>query len=190
MKVLPEMNQLKTTNLNYLHETNRDEPGVVTDAEAVGQQFLTFKLAGEEYGINITRVQEIKGWLPVTKIPNTPDYVSGVLNLRGNIVPVMDMRIRFNLEKAEYSQNTVIIVLTVAGNRNVGIIVDAVSDVLNVNKEEIKDAPDFGENIKVDMISGLTSAGNNLVMLMDIDQLLLDDEMELLDSRIKGSEDQ
>jgi len=175
---------VKGANLNYVHDTGGDDSVMLVEQEALAQQFLTFNLAGEEYGINITRVQEIKGWIPVTEIPNTPEFVSGVLNLRGNIVPVMDMRIRFNLGKVEYSQNTVIIVLTVQGNKNIGIIVDAVSDVLNVNKQEIKNTPDMGDNIKVDVISGLATSGNKLVMLLDIDKLLMTEELDLIDSSV------
>lgn len=181
---------MNATNLNFIQDADSNENGVVTDEDVVAQQFLTFNLAGEEYGINITRVQEIKGWLPVTEIPNTPEYVSGVLNLRGHIVPVMDLRIRFNLEKIDYSQNTVIIVLTLDRNRNIGIIVDAVSDVLNVNKDEIKEAPDFGENVKVEMISGLATSGNKLVMLLDIDKLLLTYELDLIEDKIVKPETQ
>ena len=183
-----EVIQLSATNLNYIQDTYGNENSLGTGNEVLGQQFLTFNLAGEEYGINITRVQEIKGWLPVTKLPNTPDYVSGVLNLRGNIVPIIDMRSRFNLEKIDYSQNTVIIVLSVGASKNIGIIVDAVSDVLNVNKEEIKDAPDFGENIKVEMISGLTTSGDKLVMLLDIDRFLMSYELETIEDKILASE--
>ena len=156
----------------------------------VDHQFLTFQLAGEEYGINITRVQEIKGWMPVTRIPNTPDFVSGVLNLRGNIVPILDMRNRFNLEKADYSPTTVIIVLSVEDahrSRDIGIIVDAVSDVLNVNNEDIKEPPEFGNNINVEFISGLTVFGQKMVMILDIDKMLLSQEMKMIDATIKES---
>jgi len=178
---------LSATNLNYIQDANGNENSLDTGNEVLGQQFLTFNLAGEEYGINITRVQEIKGWLPVTKLPNTPEYVSGVLNLRGNIVPIIDMRCRFNLEKVDYSQNTVIIVLNVGASKNIGIIVDAVSDVLNVNQEDVKDAPDFGENIKVEMISGLTTSGDKLVMLLDIDKFLMSYELEMIEDKILES---
>jgi len=170
------------TNLAHDFDSSADEHSL--NEKALDHQFLTFKLAGEEYGINITRVQEIKGWIPVTRIPNTPDYVSGVLNLRGNIVPILDMRSRFNLDKVEYTHTTVIIVLSVedaARTRDIGIIVDAVSDVLNVNNEDIKEPPEFGENIHVEFISGLTVAGNTMVMILDIDKMLLSHELQMID---------
>lgn len=155
--------------------------------EELDYQFLTFKLAGEEYGISITKVQEIKGWCPVTKIPNTPDYVSGVLNIRGNIVPIIDVRARFNLEKIEYTPTTVIIVLSIVSEsrkKDVGIVVDAVSDVLNVNKEHIKETPELGDNVDVEFLNGMTSTGDQMVMLLNIDKLLQSGDLDMLDSTV------
>ncbi len=152
-------------------------------AGALTSQFLTFGLAGEEYGLDILRVHEIRGWSPVTRVPNTPDYVLGVLNLRGTIVPIIDTRTRFNLEQVEYTPTTVIIVVSVrtaSGNRVFGIVVDGVSDVLDVTPEEIKPAPDFGSAVNTEFISGLAAVGDKMVMLLDIDKLLRADELSLL----------
>jgi len=181
---------MNATNSGLAQQVDDDSGVRSLNEKVVDHQFLTFQLAGEEYGINITRVQEIKGWMPVTRIPNTPDFVSGVLNLRGNIVPILDMRNRFNLEKMEYSPTTVIIVLSVEDahrSRDIGVIVDAVSDVLNVNNEDIKEPPEFGNNISVEFISGLTVSGQKMVMILDIDKMLLNQEMKMIDATIKES---
>lgn len=139
-----------------------------------GAQFLSFILAGEHYGIDILRVQEIKGWTPVTRVPQTPDFMKGVLNLRGTVVPIIDMRMRFELEEVEYTPLTVVIVMSVqseTGERLIGIVVDAVSDVLNVGVDEIKPTPDFGETVSTEFIKGLASVDDKMVMLLDVDKL-------------------
>lgn len=150
--------------------------------ESDGDQFLTFMLAGEEYGVDILRVQEIKGWDSVTPIPNTPDYIRGVINLRGTIVPIVDLRRRFNLEAVEYGPMTVVIVLKVedpeSGNSRVmGLVVDAVSDVYNVPEESIKPAPDFGSVVDVNFVQGLATLEDVMVIVLDIDRLLNASEM-------------
>lgn len=155
-------------------------------SDTEGSQFLTFMLAGEEYGIDILRVQEIKGWDTVTPIPNAPEYIRGVINLRGTIVPIIDMRRRFNLEAIEYGPLTVVIVLKVmnANNENsrvMGVIVDAVSDVYNFDDEDIKPAPDFGSVVDVDFLQGLATMQENMVIILDIDHLLNSNELELID---------
>jgi len=145
--------------------------GVMTGED----QFLTFILAGEEYGVDILRVQEIKGWDTVTTIPNTPDYIRGVINLRGTIVPIIDMRMRFDMEPLEYGPLTVVIVLRVeteGGNRIVGIVVDAVSDVYNIPQEQIKPSPDFGSLVETDFIVGLASVEEKMVIVLDVDSML------------------
>jgi purine-binding chemotaxis protein CheW len=136
-----------------------------------GGQYLTFRLGQEEYGVEILKVQEIKGYTPVTPVPNTPAYLKGVMNLRGTIVPVVDLRAKFGMSEAEYSQFTVIIVLTV-GAKVVGLIVDAVSDVLNIPRGDIQATPDFGAHVDARFISGLAKAGDKLVVLLDIDRVL------------------
>lgn len=155
------------------------------DHEENGSQFLTFQLDNEAYGVDILRVQEIKGWTPVTRIPNTPEYLKGVLNLRGTIVPIIDMRMRFNLETMEYNAETVIIVLSVqtgSGERVVGIVVDSVSDVLSVKTDEIKPSPDFGTSVNTEFIDGLATVDEQMVMLLDIDKMLTTDEITALET--------
>lgn len=150
-------------------------------AEAAGtkdpgsQQALTFELGNETYGVEILRVREIRGWSSVTKIPHAPSHVLGVLNLRGSIVPVVDLRMRLDLERAEYTKVTVIIVLSIhAGNgrREVGVVVDGVSDVIDVDAAEVKQPPDLGSRSATDYIRGLMPVGNRMVVLLDIDRLI------------------
>ena len=140
-----------------------------------GQQYLSFSLAGNEYGVDILRVQEIRGWEAVTRIPNAPDYVRGVLNLRGAIVPIYDLRMRFGMPFREYSKDTVVIVLGVhseSSERSVGIVVDAVSDVLNGHAVDVRKTPEFGEHVDTQAISGLATVGNKMVSLLDVDRLI------------------
>ncbi|HRC73632.1 MAG TPA: chemotaxis protein CheW [Candidatus Competibacter sp.] len=155
------------------------------EATAEGLQYLTFSLAGEEYGVDILKVQEIRGWAPVTKVPNAPAFVRGVMNLRGAIVPVIDLRLRFNLESVEYTKTTVVIVVTVqsaSGSRIIGTVVDGVSDVLNLNVADIQPAPDFGTAVHTEFISGLVTVEAGMVMLLDVDRLLSVEEMFALES--------
>jgi purine-binding chemotaxis protein CheW len=155
--------------------------------ESDGDQYLTFMLAGEEYGVDILRVQEIKGWDSVTPIPNTPEYIRGVINLRGTIVPIIDLRRRFNLEAVEYGPVTVVIVLKVEDpesgkSRVMGLVVDAVSDVYNVPEEAIKPAPDFGSVVDVNFVQGLATLENTMVIVLNIDRLLNANEMSMVES--------
>ena len=140
------------------------------------EQFLTFELAGEAYGIEILKVKEIRGWEPIRKIPNTPDYLKGALNLRGSIVPIIDLRERFNIEKVDNSPITVVIVRCIeteaTGSTVMGIVADAVSDVLDINLNEIKDAPNLGSKINTQYIRGMYVGKHNMVMLLDVDKLL------------------
>ncbi len=168
----------------------------MTDAVAVAEdkenedtetrEFLTFMLAGEEYGVDILRVQEIKGWDSVTNIPNTPDYIRGVINLRGTIVPIIDMRLRFNLEQLEYGPTTVVIVLKVEKDsetvRTMGVVVDAVSDVHDVPTSQIKASPDFGTTVDMEFVKGLATVGEKMVIVLDIDHMLNSNELASLES--------
>ena len=138
---------------------------------AEGNQFLTFTLKDEEYGIEILRVQEIKGFSRITPIPNTPKYIKGVLNLRGTVVPVVDLRSKFGLPETEYNQFTVIIVVTV-GKRVMGLLVDAVSDVLNIAKNEMELAPDLGSQVDTTFMTGMAKNGDRLITLLNIDRLV------------------
>src|SRR5215470_6436853 len=138
-------------------------------------QVLTFVLGKETYGVDILRVQEIRGWSAVTKIPHAPPHVLGVLNLRGSIVPIVDLRMRFSLERAEYTAVTVIIVVSVmsaAGRRDFGVVVDGVSDVVDVITEEVKAAPELGAKGATDFIRGLVPVAERMVVLLDIDRLI------------------
>ena len=138
-------------------------------------QYLTFILAGEEYGVDILRVQEIKGWGSVTPIPNAPSYIKGVINIRGTIVPVIDLRLRFGLEQLKYGPTTVMIVLKVLSgdkSRIMGIVVDAVSDVYDISADQIRPSPDFGDVISMEYLKGLATVSDNMVIILDIDHLM------------------
>jgi purine-binding chemotaxis protein CheW len=144
-------------------------------AQAGSHQVLTFTLGSETYGVDILRVQEIRGWSPVTRIPQAPPHVLGVLNLRGSIVPIVDMRMRFHLERAEYTAVTVIIVLSIEsahGRRDFGVVVDGVSDVIDVNAGDVKPAPELGAQVSTEFIQGLATVAERMVMLLDIDRLI------------------
>ncbi len=146
-----------------------------TDQTTGAEQFLTFVLGGEEYGVTILQVQGIQGWDRVTPIPNTPEFILGVINLRGAIVPIVDLRRRFGMPAAEFGPTTVVIVVRVArerSERTLGLVVDAVSEVCNVNADDCKPAPDFGSGIKTDFVKGLATVENRMVILLDIDRLV------------------
>lgn len=142
---------------------------------AGSDQYLTFILAGEEYGIDILRVQEIRCWEPVTKIPNTPEYVLGVINLRGTVVPVIDLRKRFGLPGVEFTATTVVVVVKVEHQkteRTIGMVVDAVSEVYNVSAETMRETPDLGGAISTDYIKGLATVDEKMIILLDINLLV------------------
>src|SRR5690242_16679291 len=144
----------------------------VKDANGVDtQQFLTFKLAGEEYGVGILSVQEIRGWSAVTAIPHSPNWLLGVINLRGAVVPIIDLRIKFNFAKAEYNEFTVVIILNV-GSRVVGVVVDGVSDVITLSPEQIKPAPSLGNNADTSHIIGFGTLDERMRILMDVERLM------------------
>jgi purine-binding chemotaxis protein CheW len=149
-----------------------------TEPSSGAEQFLTFVLGGEEYGVTILQVQGIQGWDRCTPIPNTPDYILGVINLRGAIVPIVDLRRRFGMPGAEFGPTTVVIVVKVQTNerseRTLGLVVDAVSEVCNVNAAERQPAPDFGASIKTDFVKGLATVDKRMVILLDIDRLVSD----------------
>ena len=146
--------------------------GLTTD----GSQFLTFNLGDELYGVDILRVQEIKGYTAVTKIPNTPSHIKGVLNLRGTIVPIVELRTKFNMPTIDYTTFTVIIVVVVR-DKVMGLVVDSVSDVLNIDKKDIQAPPQFGAKVDVSFLNGIGKSGDKLVALLDMDRLLLEDEL-------------
>lgn len=144
----------------------------ITDAN----QFLTFALNGQEFGVEILRVQEIRNFSQVTPIPNMPACIKGVMNLRGTVVPVVDLRHKFHMPPTDYSQFTVIVVVNV-GTKIVGLVVDAVSDVLNLRDQAIQEAPDFGTAVNTQFIRGLAKSGESLVTLLNIDHLLRPEEL-------------
>ncbi len=159
------------------------EAGSVNAQVAAGMpnEFLTFTLGDEEYGVDILKVQEIRGYDTVTKIPDAPDFIKGVINLRGTIVPVIDMRIKFRLGKVEYNEFTVMIILNVA-RRVVGMVVDGVSDVMQLTPEQIRPAPEFGSAVNSRFITGLGAFDQRMLILVDIERLMSASDMALMDS--------
>ena len=151
-------------------------------------KYLTFILADEEYGIGILKVKEIIGMMPVTSVPQTPQYVKGVINLRGRVIPVIDLRLRFGLESAEYTERTCIIVVEIqgaAGHVVIGIVVDSVSEVLNIKGEDIEDAPTFGTKLNTDYILGMAKIDGGVKILLDIDRVLNEEEINALETTIQ-----
>ena len=148
-----------------------------TSFSSEDQQFLTFNLAEEFYGVDILKVQEIKGYTNVTKIPNTPDYLKGVLNLRGTIVPIVDLRMKFGMGVTEPTSFTVVVVVNVR-NRVMGFLVDAVSDVLDLNAKDIQPPPEMGNTVDITFVAGIGNSNDHLVTLLDIDRVLTDDEVK------------
>jgi len=149
----------------------------------MANEFLTFRLGGEEYGIEILKVQEIRGYDSITQIANAPEFIKGVVNLRGIIVPIIDMRIKFRLGTADYDQFTVVIILNVAG-RVMGIVVDGVSDVLTLGAEQMRPTPEFGSVIDTEYIMGLGTVDERMLILIDIEKLMGSSEMGLIDQNI------
>lgn len=143
------------------------------------REYLTFRLDQEEYGIDILKVQEIRGYEPPTRVANAPSFIKGVVNLRGTIVPIVDMRLKFNCAKSEYNSFTVVIVLNLR-NRIVGIVVDSVSDVMELPPESLKAAPDIESVIDSSAVLGLGSVGERMLILLDIEKLMSAPEMGLV----------
>ena len=143
------------------------------------QQYLIFNLADEYYGVDILKVQEIKGYTTVTRIPNTPDFLKGVINLRGTIVPIVDLRMKFGMGVTEPTAFTVVVVVNVR-NRVMGFLVDAVSDVLDMNTKNIQPPPDMGSSVDITFIAGIGNAQDRLVTLLDIDRVLTEEEVTVV----------
>ncbi len=140
-------------------------------------------LGTEEYGLEILKVQEIRGYDAVTQIANTPDFIKGVVNLRGKIVPIVDLRIKFNLGKVEYDEFTVVIILNLSG-RIVGIVVDGVSDVMALKEEHLRDVPSLVTSIDTKYIVGLATVEQQMLILVDIERLMSSDEMQLMENAV------
>lgn len=158
--------------------TTNPQPPVATP---VANEFLTFRLGHEEYGIEILKVQEIRGYDAITQIANSPEFIKGVVNLRGIIVPIVDMRIKFDLGQAQYDQFTVVIILNVAG-RVMGMVVDGVSDVLTLEDEQIRPTPGLGSIIDTEYIMGLGTVDERMLILIDIEKLMSSSEIGLIES--------
>lgn len=158
------------------NETAAKEPNQETGLTNEGSQFLTFNLGEELYGVDILRVQEIKGYTTVTKIPNTPSHIKGVLNLRGTIVPIVELRTKFGMPTIDYTTFTVIIVVVVR-DKVMGLVVDAVSDVLDIAQKDIQAPPQFGANVDVRFLNGIGKSGDKLVALLDMDSLLSEGDL-------------
>lgn len=155
-------------------------------AESGADQYLTFILDGEDYGVDILRVQEIKGWEGATPMPNMPEFILGIINLRGTVVPVIDLRKYFTMKTASFDQTTVVIVVKIndedGSERTMGIVVDAVSEVHNFNKKDLKPAPDFGEVMDMESIRGLATIEEKMIIILDIDHLMKSGILQAINS--------
>ncbi len=163
--------------------TEKMDQAVKVIAEREGK-YLTFTLDDEEYGIGILKIKEIIGIMPVTTVPQTPDFVKGVINLRGKVIPVMDLRLRFGMTPIDYTERTCIIVVEIKrsiGTIQIGIVVDSVSEVLNIKGEDIEDTPTFGTKLNTDYILGMAKMEGGVKILLDIDRVLSEGEIEMLD---------
>lgn len=149
-----------------------------TDARALAREFLTFTLGAEEYGVDILKVQEIRGYDTVTRIPDAPEFIKGVINLRGTIVPVVDLRLKFKLGEAVYNALTVMIILNI-GARVVGMVVDSVSDVIALDAAQLRPPPEFGSAFDARYLAGLGTVDDRMLILLDIEKLLSSAELAL-----------
>src|SRR5574343_2094467 len=171
-----------TATIEHRSQSMEAVAGMATGQQLeTGHETLVFALGQEEYGIDILKVQEIRGYDAVTTIANSPSFLKGVINLRGTIVPIVDMRIKFNLGKVEYDQFTVVIILNVA-QRVIGVVVDSVSDVISLSRAQIRQAPDFSGSFDTKYIIGLATVEERMLIVTDIGQLMTSRDMELIDS--------
>lgn len=147
-------------------------------------KYLTFTLAEEEYGIGILKIKEIIGMMPITTVPRTPEFVKGVINLRGKVIPVMDLRLRFGMEEIDYTERTCIVVVEIEGTSGtvmIGVVVDSVSEVLNIKGEDVEETPTFGSKMNTEYILGMAKMEGGVKILLDIDRVLNEDEIAALD---------
>jgi purine-binding chemotaxis protein CheW len=163
---------------------NGEDNGMLSvDVKNLEGKYLTFNLAREEYGIGILKVKEIIGMMSLTTVPRTPSYVKGVVNLRGRIIPVVDLRLKFGLDAAEYSERTCIIVVEInsaSGTINMGVVVDSVSEVLSIKGIDIENAPHFGTRLETEYILGMAKAMGRVKILLDIDRIMTAEEMSVI----------
>ncbi len=143
-------------------------------------KFLTFALNREEYGIEILKVREIIGVIDITPVPQTPDYMKGIINLRGKVIPIIDLRLKFSMPEEAHTQETCVIVVKI-NNAPIGVVVDNVSEVLDIKSEEVEDTPQFGHDIDTGFIMGLGKAKEKIIILLDIDKVLSSEEIELVE---------
>lgn len=161
------------------------QQGAQTSTSAA-REYLTFRLDQEEYGIDILKVQEIRGYDAVTRLAKSPEFIKGVINLRGHIVPIIDMRIKFGVGNIIYNDFTVVIILNVLG-RTVGMVVDGVSDVIELAGDDIKPAPEFGAVMDTAYIQGLGAIGERMIIMVDIEKLMSSQEMALMDTALAAN---
>jgi purine-binding chemotaxis protein CheW len=162
----------ETVNKTVKAMTNRDG------------KYLTFTLADEDYGIGILKIKEIIGMMPITSVPQTPDFVKGVINLRGKVIPVIDLRLRFGMEEIDYTERTCIVVVEVTGHAGtilIGVVVDSVSEVLNIKGDDIENTPTFGTKLNTDYILGMAKLEGGVKILLDIDRVLSESEISVLE---------
>jgi len=162
-------------------QANQSQTNQEQASGGASRELLTFTLGSEEYGLDILKVQEIRGYEAVTTIANAPEFIKGVINLRGIIVPIVDMRIKFKLGKVTYDETTVVIILNVAG-RVVGMVVDGVSDVIALKADQVKPAPEFGASLDVQYLQGLGTVDERMIILVDIEKLMTSRDMELVET--------
>lgn len=158
-------------------DTDHLNQGVELQDQNIGtNQFLTFMLGEEEYGVDILDVQEIRSWESATSIPNTPEYVLGVINLRGLVVPIVDLRLRFAMGRAEFGPSTIVVIIKLSGKSNssktIGMVVDEVSDVYKISHDDIGEMPDFGSVVGTEFVKGIATVNNKMVIILDIDSLI------------------
>ena len=167
--------------MSEITETMDQAVKAMTDREG---KYLTFVLNEEEYGIGILKIKEIIGMMPITTVPQTPEFVKGVINLRGKVIPIVDLRARFGMDTIDYTERTCIIVVEIegpAGMLMIGIVVDAVSEVLNIKGEDIEDTPTFGTKLNTDYILGMAKMEGGVKILLDIDRVLTGDEIAVIE---------
>lgn len=167
--------------MNMQAEAVLDDDSEEATIDGVSHEFLTFTLADEEYGVDILKVQEIRGYDTVTRIPGAPSFIKGVINLRGTIVPVVDLRLKFGLPDVVYNEFTVMIVLNVL-DRVIGIVVDGVSDVIELKPGQVRPAPEFGAAVNAQHIVGLGTVSDRMLILLDIEKLISDRDLQLFDN--------
>jgi purine-binding chemotaxis protein CheW len=164
---------------------------VVQECQGAGSRegkYLTFALADQEYGIGIRNIKEIVGMMPVTALPRTPEFVKGVINLRGKVIPVLDLRLRFGVEARDYTDRTCIVVVEIKGSATrvtMGLVVDSVSEVLNVRGEEIEDTPPFGTQLDIEYILAMAKVGKSVKILLDIDRVLNHDQIDMVGAAVQ-----